>query len=184
MARKTTDQQMAEYLQKNYMQQDGTALIKINLYDDFELYDPLTIGETRRLNQDIYDLVDREANLIPPLTPLRICFCCREISPDDQDRIRHMFYDHYQADNLDKVWDRNVQFARFWRMFLFGLVMMALYIVKSVGTDDNLFLEVLSVLASFSLWEAADIWLVERRQLKAAREEAKQRRDATIEFSS
>jgi hypothetical protein len=61
--------------------------------------------------------------------------------------------------------------------------MMTLYIIRSVNSDDTLFLEIISVLASFSLWEAADIWLVEERKIRKERFSFRQLRDARIEFN-
>ena len=53
---KDNDERLLTYLKEKYLQKDGTALIEVELYEGFELYDPLTRGKTRRLNQDIFEL--------------------------------------------------------------------------------------------------------------------------------
>lgn len=180
---KDNDERLLTYLKEKYLQKDGTALIEIELYEGFELYDPLTRGKTRRLNQDIFELVERETNLIPTVTPLCICFHGRKLDETEQDEIRRMYKERYQNECFDKEWDQRTERGRFIRMLVFGIFMMTLYIIRSVNSDDTLFLEIISVLASFSLWEAADIWLVEEREIRKERFSFRQLRDARIEFN-
>lgn len=46
-----------------------------------------------------------------------------------------------------------------------GVVFLGLYLLLALNRDDTLFLEILSVIGSFSLWEAANCFLVERRDI-------------------
>ena len=94
-----------------------------------------------------------------------------------------MYKERYQNECFDKEWDQRTERGRFIRMLVFGIFMMTLYIIRSVNSDDTLFLEIISVLASFSLWEAADIWLVEEREIRKERFSFRQLRDARIEFN-
>ena len=50
-------------------------------------------------------------------------------------------------------------------MVAVGVMFLSLYFFFALREDDGLFLELLSVIGSFALWEAADCFLLERRAI-------------------
>ena len=177
-----TEESLPEYLKRKYYRQDGTAVIEVNLYEGFSLYDPLTHGGGRQLNPDIYELIEEQSNLIPSFSPLRIRFCGREVPPEEQEEVRRMYSEHYQSLYYDREWDRRSNRTKFVGMLGFGILMMVLYLYRSYNSADTLFLELLSVLASFSLWSAADLFLMGRREIKEDLQEIVQCQEAEITF--
>ena len=63
-----------------------------------------------------------------------------------------------------------------------GVVFLGLYLMLALKRDDTLFLEILSVIGSFSLWEAANCYLVERREIKRHMRETAQFLTMEIQF--
>ncbi len=179
--RDTKEKSLPAYLKDNYLQPDGTALIEIDL-SSTDIFNPLSYGKGRTLNQDIFDLIDEESNLIPAAFPLRIRFHAASLTPDQKSAIETMYRQHYQALVYDQEWDNRQNRFRFWRLTVVGAILMALYIYLSVSVEDSIGLEVLSTLASVALWLAAEILLVTNRDVHIAIRNLHQLRDATIEF--
>lgn len=179
--KETREESLPAYLKANYLQPDGTALIEIDL-SSTDIFNPLSYGKGRTLNQDIFDLIDDESNLIPATIPLHIRFHAASLTSDQKDEIENLYREHYQALVYDQEWDHRQNRFRFWRLTIVGAVLMALYIYFSVSAEDSIGLEVLSTLASVALWLAAEILLVTNRDVRIAIHNLHQLRDASIEF--
>ena len=155
---------LRRYLDEEYMNDEGVGVIDVCLYEGLELYDPLSCGRQRELNPEIYDFIGQKANLLPALVPLRICFHGR-VPPEDQEQIRRLMTEHYSIELQDRMWDLRSNRHKLTGMVAVGVVFLSLYFFFALREDDGLFLELLSVIGSFALWEAADCFLLERRAI-------------------
>ena len=155
---------LRSYLKEEYMDADGCGVIDVCLYEGLELYDPLSCGRQLELNPDIYGFIEQKANLLPAQVPLRICFHGR-VSPEDQEQIRRLMAEHYRIALQDRTWDLRSNLWKLLGMVAVGVVFLSMYFFFALREDDGLFLELLSVIGSFALWEAADCFLLERRAI-------------------
>ena len=182
-SKNSVDQSLPSYLKANYLLPDGTARIDVNVIGA-EIFNPMSYGNGRTLNQDLFDLIDEESNLIPAAIPLRICFHIDEAENEQKEEIESLYSEHYQALIYDQEWDHRQNSFRFWRLTAVGAALMALYIYLSVSMEDSIGLEVLSALASVALWLAAEILLVTNRDVLRNIRNLYQLRDANIEFTA
>lgn len=164
--------------------QDGYACIDLRLYPGLEIYDPMSMGKQRDLNPEIYEHIDRHANLIPSAMPLKIRFWGRAITEDEQQTIREMMKKHYTHSLLDKVWDRRSNNIHMWTMLILGAALLSLYVFLTVREQDTVALEILGTIGSFSIWEAADCFLVERLSIRKQMRYISQNLVQEIEFHS
>ena len=67
-------------------------------------------------------------------------------------------------------------------LFLFGILLSLIYIFLAVYFVTPLFLEFISVVSTFSLWEAAGIYLFERKELKEKYEGSIQNLNQIVEY--
>ena len=155
---------LRRYLDEEYMNDEGVGVIDVCLHEGLELYDPLSFGRQRELNPEIYAFIGQKANLLPALMPLRICFH-GHVSPEDQEQIRRLMAEHYSIELQDRMWDLRSNRRKLIGMVAVGVVFLSLYFFFALREDDGLFLELLSVIGSFALWEAADCFLLERRAI-------------------
>lgn len=146
--------------------EDGYACIDLRLYPEFELYDPMSMGSQRDLNPEIYGHIDQHTNLIPTAMPLKIRFWGRAIPEEEQKSITEMMKKHYTHCLLDKVWDRRSNNIHMWSMLILGAAFLSLYVFLNLREQDNVGLEILGTIGSFSMWEAADCFLVERLSIR------------------
>lgn len=67
---------------RSQREEDGRVGIDINLNNDIELYNPLSVSCDLELNSEIYDYIEEQSNLIPSNIPLKIRFHGRSGSFD------------------------------------------------------------------------------------------------------
>lgn len=156
---------LRKYIEEEYIE-DGVAVINIALYDGFEVFEPLTSGKQLELNQDIYDLIDRKSNLIPASVPIAVCFTGRKLAEAEQNTIHNLIYEHYFAQMQDLAWDQRSNRHKMWALLGFGIALITAYFLLAVNFDNLVLLEILSIIGSFSVWEAADCFFVERREIR------------------
>jgi len=162
--------------------EDGRIGIDINLNNDYELYNPLSFNYYHELNRNIYDYIEEQSNIIPSNIPLKIRFHGRNFSDDEKNNICEIIKRHYTIAAFNKQWDKAVNTKKLIVMSIFGVSMFAIYFYLSVFLENQIAVELFSVLGSFSLLEAAGSFLLERPQIKREYNEIMQFKNQTIEF--
>lgn len=172
--------ELVEYAE-DIIGEDGYAVIDVRLPSADELYNPLSIGTNLDLNPEIYDFIDAQANIIPARIPLRIRF---HGSADEQTRqeIKRLMRRHYTMRSYDVTWDAAANTRKIIFLSLFGIAVLAVYFTVSVLTGNELFAEILSIVGTFSLWEAANAILLDRPALRRKRNDIEQNISQSIEF--
>ena len=169
-------QKVAEHIRQEYVE-DGK--VNINVQVD-ELYNPMSMGNFRQLSSDIFDYVDETANLLPAIVPLRVIL--HGVAEEDRAGVPDMFMMHYKIAAQDKLWDQRVNRTKMVYMTVIGLVFILVYLFFGLMQEDNLFLEILSIIGSFSLWEAANCFMVKRVEINRELEKVAQFLTAEIVF--
>ena len=180
MLRNRNTKALGEYI-INKREKDGTVCIDVNI-SDTELYEPMSIGFDKEINNDIYSYIEEKANLIPHTIPLKIRFHGIKITEAEENEVRQIMQKHYSVMLLDKQWDRITNTRKLIVMSVFGVAMLAVYFYLSLFAENPVLVELFSVLGSFSLWEAAGSFLLERPGLKRECKDIEQFREQTIEF--
>ncbi|MCR4707440.1 MAG: hypothetical protein K5746_05770 [Clostridiales bacterium] len=65
-----------------------------------------------------------------------------------------------------QLWEQRFNSLKMLYMVLIGVAFILLYLLLAYNQDDNLFLEILSVIGSFAMWEAANCFFLERMEIK------------------
>ena len=156
---------LRRYIDNEYME-DGYAVIHINLYQEYELFDPLSYGRQKQINQEIIDYIDRRSAIIPTTIPLKVIFHGKDITEDDQENIKKCIKEHYTVAMYDKQWDKRINRRKIIALTALGLSVLGVYVLHAISGEENMRTEILSIIASFSLWEAVDLFLLERKSLQ------------------
>lgn len=175
-------QTLHRYIEQEYMDADGYAVIDVSLYDGLTLYDPMSLGKQRDLNQEIYDFIEQKAYIIPAQIPLKIRFHGNALSDAEQNEIRRLLSEHYTVVLHDKIWDKRNNRHKLFGMCAVGIAFLSLYFFFALKREDGLFLEILSVIGSFALWEAADCFILERKEINAELLNTAQHLTQEVEF--
>ncbi len=180
MNRKQRAEEVIEYV-KSIRDDEGYAVVDVDV-SDTALYNPLGMGAERDLNGEIYDFIDAQTNIVPAEIPLRIRF--HGAPEEEQENIKKAMERHYILKSLDVSWDLAANFRKMLLLTIFGVIVLALYFYFAFTRDDVFFAEILSIVGSFSLWEAADAFLLERPHLRRENKNIEQSLSQRLEFVS
>lgn len=159
----------SEAIAAEYLCPDGKAQIDVSLYEGMELLDPLSVGRQRDLRADIYDYIDRKLYAIPTLYDIRICFHGKLPEDVSETEIAAILTEHYAFIFRDKEADLRINSLKMLGLALCGIAFLTLYFALELSNLKPIFMEFLSIMGTFALWEAVDCWLLERKALKAER---------------
>lgn len=175
---------MDKYLDKEYLDEDNNAVIFLNAYDDIEWFDKLSTGNQVILNQEIYDFIDRKAYYIPIGYPIIIQFVNVELNEMEQNLIIRLIKEHYSLILNDKRIDLQINLITILSLFTLGIILLIIYFTINIAEVGEIISEVLSIAASFALWEAVDYFLLERKDISKERLNAGQLTISEIRFST
>ena len=67
-------------------------------------------------------------------------------------------------------------------MFVIGILAISLWLFVARRTE-NLLVEILSIIGSFALWEAVNIWIVEKPVMRMEEKRLKKMMQAEVKFT-
>lgn len=93
-------------------------------------------------------------------------------------------HDHYNLQVYDKLDDirRNRALGIF--LLVFGALALALYFVMTLAIKQEVFLEIMSIVGTFAVWEAVDCWLIQGHERKVDLNNALQMALAKVKFDA
>lgn len=155
-----------EYIEDEFLE-DGKAVIYINLEELDTIYHPLSYGQQRELSVDIYDYIDSKTYYIPARYPVKILFLKGCLDLNQKEQIAHLLKEHYTAILQDKRMDLKINTMKIIGLTVLGVLLLGLYFLLELTDQRQLFMEFLSIAGTFSLWEAVDFYLLERKQIQS-----------------
>lgn len=169
----------SEYIKNEYTRDaEGRLLLNVYLQDD--IFDPLSKDKQLELNTDIFSFLDNKIYYIPTKEGIHIHFADSGIPIEQREQIRHCLQEHYFLILKDKKEDLLINTITVFCLALLGIVFLGLSFTKAL--DYPLVNETLSIIGSFSMWEAVDLTILERKILKTELYNACQSADAAISF--
>lgn len=141
----------------------GHAKMEIRLPED--PYEPMSAYPHGQLKQEIFDYLDRRNASIPSLYQINLTIH-GSYSEEEQQRITRLIKRHYDVALLMKR--DNYRFLAIKATLLITLGILVIILMQLFPfTEKNAILsQVVSTIASFSLWEAADTLILARRDIR------------------
>ncbi len=171
-----------DYIEDEYLDEEGNAVIDIKLDDDYEIFNPLSMGNQKEINPDIFDYIDQKADLIPMRYPLVIRFHSKPLAEEDKSQISHCIKEHYFSEIQDVDWDKKKNNWLILLMSLIGVLFIVIYLICELTNSNMIIIEIMSIIGWFAIWEAANHFFVDRNELKRKKLEVTQSYIAKIEF--
>jgi hypothetical protein len=161
----------------------GRLIIRIRLGEDFPLYASLSDSRHPRLNPELYDYVEERTNLVPSSLSLHTIFEGRVFTDKEKEDIRSCFHDHYLAERMDILWDRRAVTRAARGMAFLGTILLGLYFFLDSQQAPAVIMEILSIIGSFAIWEAAAHILEDRPGLLRKKAANTQYMEQVISFA-
>ncbi len=99
----------------------------------------------------------------------------------DEDRVREVFMENLDVAIADNRMEKRHNTLNQIRLFIIGVTFISIWLAASTYLD-GLWPEVLSIIGSFSVWEAANIWIKGNPEVKARRLVLESLRSSEITF--
>ena len=152
--------------------------VTIRISSEDDLYNPLDpYGE--KLSDDVVSYIENELAIKGIERRCRLTIICG--SKVNEDKVRASIVkavdDNITVINNEKHENTLNQF----RLILIGIAVISIWLAISAMIKD-VWVEILSIIGSFAVWEASNIWIVENPKLKAKRRLSKSLKEADIVF--
>ena len=169
-----------DYVERNYIREDGKAVIPIDLENIDDLY---MEHDYKRLvlSDAIFNYIEDVASIIPFKYDIVLEFHCKRISEEEQERINKVFKNNCGME-IDDI-DYENRMSRWISLFLFFLGTFALFIAYAIKAS---FLEILRgyliVVSWVVLWRMLEALIFTNNERKIKRLNKLQLYDSKIEF--
>ena len=142
--------------------------------------DPLSRCSQPRMNGGIFEFIEEAAGAFPPLVPLTAVM--HGAPPEDHEPIRDMVRRHYEAVLRDQLSEKRANKNKMIILLVIGIVLIGLCLLLAPGWEGSVFLQIISIAGSFSLWEATNCLLIIRSRINRAMRETAQYLTMDIRF--
>lgn len=158
----------------------GTCEIKLRIHDEAELYNPF--DEDRQVLSDevlSYIMGRFDEKRLGEAAAIRIV----SDGEIDRENVTEAFRGLIQSRLSINAKERKKNSAKMLRLFIIGLAFVTAGIVLGVKLDA-VPTEILSIIGSFAVWEAANIWIVENPQTRMERRLLTRLAESEIRFDT
>ena len=153
--------------------------IKIKIHEEADLYNPLD-PEGSELSDEVISYMVRKYQEKGRKEKHIIHIISDE--PVDEEKVRNSFLAYSTKEEMIFGNERNRITLKQFTLFVIGILFISLWLFASSRTE-NLLVEILSIIGSFALWEAADIWIVEKPVMCIEEKRLKKMMRAEVEFT-
>jgi hypothetical protein len=161
--------------------EEGSPFATIELYipDGQQVFNPLTEGRQKSLDALIYDTIVHKASFIPSFIPVAIRLRGNCNLDQIQDCLQEECY-------LELKKRKIAMLSNTWRsicLFVFGAVVLCIWILLQKYNLLEIYSQIISIVGTFALWEAADSFILIRKDLRREYMKAGQIASAEYELS-
>jgi len=158
------------YIKNEFLTEDGTAEIYINIEYKDELFDIWTYGKQIDLEESVYKFLENKTEMLGNSIPIRLHFIGCSFNSSEQEAIKHMLKEHY-AIELYKIQKKYEKYRnKIIYFILFGIISLILYAITCHFANPVFFQTVFTFLFTFSLWEAMDAIIYAFSEIRYERE--------------
>ena len=170
------------YIKREFLTDDGTAEIFLNINDKDELFDSYTVGEQKDLRKDIYDFIEEKSSMLGNEIPIRLDIDGCSFTAREQEIIKHILKEHYAIElyKIQKEFFHHIN--KTISLIVLGILSFILYMFFSYFTNNDYSLIIFSFISSFSLWEAMDSFIYTMSEIRNNREAITQNLLMDVEF--
>ncbi len=166
---------------RGVMSDSGEAVIDVQIKNKEELYH--AFSDKSQINPLIYDYIESMVYPVSASVPVKIVINSNGVSKEEQCGIKRLIQNYYILILCDKQQDYELNLIKGGVLLAAGFLFMFLYVFLDRIFAAALILEIASIAATFSLWEAVDCFFLKRRELSINRLNAGQLATSEITFS-
>ena len=145
---------------------DNEAYITIQINDINEIISQFSIPGHEIIKEEFINLISKKASYIPVDYPLVLEIYTKSLTSEEKILIRKLFKIYYSLETINTEEELKT-IKRKSRFFLFvGIICAILFILMVKLNVVTSLLEIISFIASFSIWEFAELVIFEQYDLR------------------
>lgn len=145
---------------------DNEAYITVQINDINEIISPFSIPGHEIIKEEFINLISKKASYIPVDYPLVLEIYTKSLTSEEKILIRKLFKIYYSLETINTEEELKT-IKRKSRFFLFvGIICAILFILMVKLNVVTSLLEIISFIASFSIWEFAELVIFEQDDLR------------------
>lgn len=170
------------YIKKEFLTEDGTAELFLNINNKDEIFDSYSIGEQQDLRKEIYHYIEEKTSMLGNEIPIRLNICGCTFTSHEQEIIKHILKEHFAIELFKIQQDYFAHRNKAISLIVLGIVSFLLYMLFEYISKNDYSLIIFSFISSFSLWEAMDSIIYTVSEIKYNREAITQNLLMNVEF--
>ena len=153
--------------------------IKIKVHEEADLYNAFDPDQVQ-LKDEVVSYITRKFHEKERTD--KYCMHIFSDVPVDEARVRHNFQNYVKEEVgiINRVHQRSTMKQVL--MFIIGIVFITTWVLMSSKTGA-IVLEVLSIIGSFAVWEAANVWIVEKPTMRLHQIRLKKMMETEVRFT-
>lgn len=169
-----------EFVENEYMDEEGSAIININLKNTDNLFSPYS--EKKVLNTDLMRYIDSQADPLPADVPLVINFIVDDVSDVDKEYIQKAIKRYYWLSYKSMTQELRRILITSIILFFIGISILVFYEVLNRLSIDIFANQIVLIASWVFIWEAVSRFFFNRRAKQIERINEGQMVVATIRF--
>jgi hypothetical protein len=161
---------------------DGRDIIRINVRDDEAFLSPYSGSGGETISSEVAEFLDGSVKCLSLKSDVHLMVQSDVIADDEKERYTAAIRNYYRARvvDSDRVMRRNTVASIV--MFFLALAVLIAYVVLELRGTGIIALELIDIVAWVFMWEAVDLFFLERGVLKNEQLRACRLYDARITF--
>ena len=178
----SNQQYLDGYIKREFLTDDGTAEIFLNIDKKDDLFDSYAVGVQTDLRKEIYEFIEEKSAMLGNQVPIRLNITGFNFNSHEQEMIKHILKEHFAIELYKIQQDYTNHRKKIFFLVCIGLLSFLMYILFSYITNSEFLLLIFSFISSFSIWEAMDSIIYTFSEIKYNREAITQNLLMNIEF--
>lgn len=172
------------YMEDEYTISNGYADVYLYITKIDEIFDTRTMGKQLALRSDIYEYVENKTSMLNNDIQIRLHIVGCDVDSKEAETIKHAFKEHYAIELYKAQKNYKNCLTKTIGLLLFAVLVTFLYFVLLKFTELSFTSEFLSVIFSFTIWEAVSRFIFELPELNNTREAVTQNLLIDISFNT
>ena len=172
--------QVREYIENEYIDSEGFAEITIHPKDRESIFHPFSASD--KVSPELYDYLESLSYPINSYIPLKIIFEEDFLSPSEQRELARIILNHYKLKLYEKDVELKLNLLRTFSLLGTGAVLYSMSFWLSTIKTGPFLHEIISIGATFAVWESVSHWIIERKNLRLQWMNAGQLATMNIDF--
>ncbi len=163
--------------------EQGRAVIDLRVLDDGEFLSPYSTAKHNIISEDVSDFIEHSMRGVPPEEAVHIRIYSNVITPEEQAEYTKAIHSHYADKYRDSCFEKKHLHRTAAIMTLVAVVALSFMIGFEVSWFRTAVIsEIIDIFAWVFMWEAVDIFFLQRTMLRFKQQRYLRLADSVIEY--